>query len=224
MRSIGSFWRSDRGLTALLLFLVVALLVAPPLIEAGILSTVLFDVLFTLILVSGVATVSGRKWPLVVTSILAAIELAIRWIRVAGGHSGLALLDSSLAVLVVLTLAALVLFQVLRKGRITVHRIQGATAAYLLLGLAWASAYEIALLATPGAFRFPEGRGGDPTSLLYFSFVTLTTVGYGDITPVAPSARSLAVAEALIGQLFPAILIARLVSMELISREAGRGN
>jgi hypothetical protein len=224
MRSIGSFWRSDRGLTALLLFLLVALLVAPPLIEAGILSTVLFDVLFTLILISGVATVSGRKWPAVVTSILSIATLAIRWIRVAGGHPGLALLDSSLAVLVVLTLAGLVLFQVLRKGPVTVRRIQGATAAYLLFGLAWASAYEFALLARPGAFRFPEGKGDDPISLLYFSFVTLTTVGYGDITPVLPAARSLAVAEALVGQLFPAILIARLVGLELTGRGASKGN
>ena len=54
--------------------------------------------------------------------------------------------------------------------------------------------------------------------LLYFSFVTLTTVGYGDITPLLPAARSLAISEALVGQLFPAVLIGRLVSMELLSR------
>jgi voltage-gated potassium channel Kch len=60
-------------------------------------------------------------------------------------------------------------------------------------------------------------------SLLYYSFVTLTTVGYGDVTPVAPAARSLAVAEALVGQLFPAVLIARLVSMELASKQGSKG-
>jgi voltage-gated potassium channel Kch len=68
-----------------------------------------------------------------------------------------------------------------------------------------------------GAFRLGEGR--DPRlELTYYSFVTLTTVGYGDITPLIPAARSLAIAEALIGQLFPAILIARLVSMEIAAR------
>jgi voltage-gated potassium channel Kch len=148
---------------------------------------------------------------------MATATVAVRWIRVAG-HPGLAVLDSSLAVLVVLALAGLVLFQVFRQGPVTVRRIQGATAAYLLLGLAWASAFEIALLSRSDAFRFPEGKGGGPTSLLYYSFVTLTTVGYGDITPVSPAARSLAVGEALVGQLFPAILIARLVSLELTGR------
>jgi voltage-gated potassium channel Kch len=57
-------------------------------------------------------------------------------------------------------------------------------------------------------------------TLLYYSFVTLTTVGYGDVTPLAPAARSLAITEALIGQLFPAVLIARLVSMELASKSS----
>ena len=59
---------------------------------------------------------------------------------------------------------------------------------------------------------------------MYFSFVTLTTVGYGDITAVHPVARSLATAEALVGQLFPAILLARLVSMELYDRQAKHGD
>ena len=58
-------------------------------------------------------------------------------------------------------------------------------------------------------------------SLLYYSFVTLTTVGYGDITPVHPMARSLAMAEALVGQLYPAILIARLVSLQIMSKKNG---
>jgi voltage-gated potassium channel Kch len=112
----------------------------------------------------------------------------------------------------------MVLTQVFRQGPITFHRIQGAIAAYLLLGLAWANAYDLIELARPGALRFPEGGGPTPIRLVYFSFVTLTTVGYGDITPIHPAARSLAIAEALVGQLFPAILIGRLVSMEIASR------
>jgi voltage-gated potassium channel Kch len=122
----------------------------------------------------------------------------------------------------------MVLTQVFRQGPVTFHRIQGAIAAYLLLGLAWANAYELIELARPGALRFPDGGGPTPIRLIYFSFVTLTTVGYGDITPLHPTARSLAISEALVGQLFPAILIARLVSMEIASRsgrtDGSRGN
>ena len=93
---------------------------------------------------------------------------------------------------------------------------------YLLLGLIWMSAYKLLLRAVPGAIHFASGEPSDLRlghGLGYYSFVTLTTLGYGDITPVHPVARSLASGEALVGQLYPAILIARLVSMQLASRD-----
>jgi hypothetical protein len=95
--------------------------------------------------------------------------------------------------------------------------------AYLLIGLMWTYGYGMVYELVPGAFRFPEGATtiGPAHGLGYYSFVTLTTVGYRDITPVHPVARSLTMAEAIVGQLYPAILIARLFSMELASR--GRG-
>ena len=117
--------------------------------------------------------------------------------------------------------AALVLVQVFREGPITIYRIQGAIVVYLLAGFAWAAAYEVVYRALPGAFQFAQhvvNEGRISHGLLYFSFVTLTTLGYGDITPVHPAARSLAIGEALVGQLYPAILIARLVSMRIASR------
>ena len=100
------------------------------------------------------------------------------------------------------------------------ERIEAALATYLLLGFVWAVAYSFVSLESPGSFRFPEAVAtfGDPVSesklehqFLYFSFVTLTTVGYGDVTPVLPIARSLAVLEAVTGQLFLAVTIAKLV-------------
>ena len=217
MRSSVSFWTADRGLTVLLVFLFVALLVAPPLVAAGSISPVFLEVLFFLILASGVATVSKRRWAAIPIAGLAGLTFAIRTVRVWVDRPSLSVLNSALSTAAALTLAGLVLFQVLRKGPINLHRVQGAAAVYLLLGLAWAQAYELVLLLSPQAFRFPDA-GNRNLSLLYYSFVTLTTLGYGDITPALPAARSLAVAEALVGQLFPAILIARLVAMELVAR------
>jgi hypothetical protein len=224
MMSFASFWRSDRGLAALLVFLFLALLVAPPLLRAGIIHEASFDVLFSVILISGAAIVSRRRWITVLAVGLATLTLLVRWAR----HTGLDLpalpvVDASLSIVCLGTLAALVLFQVLRKGDVNLYRIQGAVAAYLLLGLGWTSAYELVFYARPDAFRFPDPNP-DQLTLLYYSFVTLTTTGYGDITPVAPVARSLAVAEALVGQIFPAVLIARLVSMELASRGRAEGS
>jgi len=101
--------------------------------------------------------------------------------------------------------------------------IRGAVAAYLLLGLTFAFAYEMITLKWPDAFTFANARPTMPDALIshfvYFSFVTLTTLGYGDVTPNHPIARSLVTVEALIGQLFPAILLARLVSLELLHEE-----
>jgi len=96
---------------------------------------------------------------------------------------------------------------------VTAQRVQGAVAAYLLLGLAWAAAYAFVAALAPGAFATARPESTHSRSYLYFSFVTLTTLGYGDITPVHHAARSLAMLEALTGQLYPAILIARLVTL-----------
>jgi hypothetical protein len=84
--------------------------------------------------------------------------------------------------------------------------------------LIWAFAYDLVILHAPQAFHADEltvQHGPLTPTLIYFSFATLTTVGYRDITPIHPIARSLAMLEAFVGQLFPAILIARLVAMEL---------
>ncbi len=89
---------------------------------------------------------------------------------------------------------------------------------YLLLGFIWAHAYELVALWHPGAFA---GAVDGSLPWTYYSFVTLTTVGYGDITPVHPLARAVAVLEALTGQLYLAIMLARLVSLELQSRRDG---
>jgi hypothetical protein len=88
-------------------------------------------------------------------------------------------------------------------------------AVYLLLGLMWASAYALLYQLHPDAFAGALGAALIPQTWIYYSFVTLTTVGYGDITPVHPVARSLAIAEALTGQLYLAITLAHLVALRV---------
>jgi ion channel len=113
-------------------------------------------------------------------------------------------------------LCYVVMTLVLRPGRISRRRIEGAIAVYLLLGFTWAQAYELVTLWHPGAFAGAvDASGSQPWT--YYSFVTLTTMGYGDIMPVHPLARALAVLEALTGQLYLAILLARLVSLGIRS-------
>jgi hypothetical protein len=218
-RAMLRFWATDRGLSVFLALLIVFVFVLPPMVPAGSLGKFIADLFFSLLLIAGAATVSERPWIRFTVVAVVAAALVVRWTdwvqpaaELAEWHALSRLASFGLFTLVVLA-------QVFRQGPVTVHRIQGATAVYLLLGLAWASAYELVALRHSDAFAGAAG-GREDTSQpwLYFSFVTLTTMGYGDITPVHPAARSLAVLEALVGQLYPAILLARLVSLEVQSR------
>jgi Ion channel len=151
-------------------------------------------------------------------SVVATAALLVRWASMLAPSVVLEEWRALSSLVSVGLLSLIVVAQVFRKGPVTLSRIQGAIAVYLLLGLAWAIAYELLALRQPGAFAGAGVDGDLPQRWLYYSFVTLTTVGYGDVTPVHPIARSLAVLEALTGQLYPAILLARLVSLEVQPR------
>ena len=112
----------------------------------------------------------------------------------------------------------------LRRGPVTGYRVIGGIAGYLLIGVTWAFAYQLLVEQAPDAIHFEAPLAPvawrQLNDLIYFSFVTLTTVGYGDVRPVHPVVRSLAVAEALLGQLYLVILISSLVGMALQARPA----
>jgi hypothetical protein len=218
------FWSTDRSLTVLLVLLGIFVFIIDPLADIGVAGQLLMSVLFSLVLISGVSTVAKSTLPTVLVGSLVLTNLAARWLRLGLGGESLAAADAFFSSLFCVILAIVVLVQVFRAGPITSQRVQGAVAIYLLLGLAWAFAYQLIALRWPNAFAPPPATStlnGDLTShFVYFSFVTLTTVGYGDIVATHPMARSLVLLEALVGQLFPAILLARLVSLELYARRA----
>jgi hypothetical protein len=117
-----------------------------------------------------------------------------------------------------ISLAWILLVRVFTTGRIDRYRVQGAIVAYLLVALCFAIIYHfIYLVDGPGSIKGLLSY--TRREFVYFSLSTLTTIGYGDVTPVSEMARSLANLEALTGQLYPAVLIARLVSMEISSKQ-----
>jgi len=221
------FWSTDRSLSLLLASLTLLIFVIRPLQEIGVAGRLLISLFFSFILISGVAAIAKNALTTAVVGGLVVTSLVVRWLRLWLGGQSLVASDTFVSSLFCIILALVVLAQVFREGPVTWYRIQGAVAFYLLLGLAWAGAYELIAMRWPNAFIPPAAatmnENDDPTArFVYFSFVTLTTVGYGDITAMHPLARSLVTLEALIGQLFPAILLARLVSMELYHRQAKR--
>jgi voltage-gated potassium channel Kch len=124
-------------------------------------------------------------------------------------------------ILTFLALTWVVAHAVYAPGRITLHRLQGAVVVYLNLATIFASAFTLIWELRPTAFAsLPAATGGQGefATMLYFSLTTLTTTGYGDIVPVDPLARSLANLEAVLGQFYLAITVARLVTLELADR------
>ena len=110
-----------------------------------------------------------------------------------------------------LVMIAIAMQQVVTVQAINRNRIVGSVCIYLLLGVLWAILYRLLFLIAPASFRGLDGSNADLETFTYFSFVTLTTLGYGDFVPATGTARSLAILEAMAGQLYIAILVAGLV-------------
>ncbi len=220
------FWSDDERLSALLAMLVLLIFVIYPLRELGVVGDVLMEVFLTLLLVSGVRSMTNSRKAPVVMLLIAAATIISGWLGLIYPHSVIALVRDFFAILFLASLVGVTLVEVYRKGEINFHRIQGAVAAYLLLGILWALSYHFLDLLQTGAFHHGPGALSAVISdsalmhrFIYFSFMTMTTLGYSEISAVSPFARSLVMVEALVGQLFPAILIAQLISMEVSSQD-----
>jgi hypothetical protein len=216
---VRKFLAGDRQITAILVFLLLMLFIVLPLSRGGVLQ-VMTRLTLTVLLLFTLATVARRHGRLAGIALLVTAAVALDWLQFVLPSRATAAIGGALAVGGVLALTVMLLVRVLGEGKVTWHRINGAVAVYLLLAVLFAIAFAVVDASVEHAFTFAAGERaeGGWGSFLYFSLVTLTTVGFGDITAVHPIARSLVTLEALVGQLFPAILIARLVSLEIADR------
>jgi hypothetical protein len=183
-------------------------------IEGG---ELIVSALFSLVLLAGVFAVADSKRVLVIAIVLAIPAIAGRWMNhfrpdLVPPH---VFLTAGL-ILIAFVVANLLRF-VLRAPSVNADVLCASISAYLMLGLMWTLAYWLVDQLTPGgAFSFNTNAGTrsiNGFTGFYFSFITLSTVGYGDITPVSRIARWLAAMEAMTGLLYVAVLIARLVSL-----------
>jgi hypothetical protein len=204
----------NSGMSVLLVLLVAAIFIAPVVIPYGELFRVFADTTMTLILISGVVAVSEHRRFAVALIVVSALVIIFRWSEwIAPASVGPELRQVS-SLIALLVLAVAVGLNVFGSGHAMSDRIFGGIVLYLLIGLMFAVGYEVVDRRVADAFAGRSAHHEEVAQWVYFSFVTLTTVGYGDITPIARAARSMAILEALIGQLYPAIIIARLVSLQ----------
>jgi hypothetical protein len=135
---------------------------------------------------------------------------------------GVMLADDVLVGTFLLFVTIVILHAVLAAAKVTPEVVNGALCVYLLFGFFFATAYVVLETIHPGSFAMstrPHDGPGLHRELLYFSYVTQTTMGYGDITPATPLARSLATVQAIAGQLYLAVLVARLVALQIVHQE-----
>jgi hypothetical protein len=211
----------DPSLTALLVLDLCAIFLAVPLAAKGLpIARAVTDTLVLAVLV--IVVMLSHRWGAIVLILLGLAAIAASVLL-----SGEAALVSSTVlrfagdILAFSALTWVVAHAVYAPGRITFHRLQGAVVLYLSLATIFASAYGLMLALSPGAFANVLAQAGGPEevgTMLYFSLTTLTTTGYGDIVAVDPLARSLANFEAVLGQFYLAITVARLVTLELEDR------
>jgi Ion channel len=211
---------SDPLLSVLTILLLIMLFVVAPFQAAGIMMFEAFGVIVALVMVASVLVISAS--PTATLVILAAFLLNV-FVVIARLIKPLTYdlyLVAAAWFVIVCTLAVVVARTVFGQGHVSFHRIVGAVLLYLLIALAFVSLFMLVGLQIPNAFNglVFEDNQKLASNLIYFSFVTLTSTGYGDIYPVHPVARSLCNLETIIGQLYPATLLARLVTLELEGR------
>lgn len=207
----------------LLASLLVLIVVEPWLRGPG--ARVLLVSVFSAILISAVWGLHTSRRGFVAGMTLAALALAGNWVGVFVESVPLLFMTRGVTVAFLGLVIWTLLGNIARQTRIQPETIYQAACVYLILGVIFALVYASVSQVDAGAFNpvptagaAPDGadtgsRGAGLARWVYFSFITLTTVGYGDITPIAPAARSFVILEALIGQFFVAVLVARLVGL-----------
>lgn len=230
------------GRFAFLFWLLVAVIATPVLVPDGpIIRRVMAAALFVTML-SGLNSISNRRRELIAGICLAVPAVVLSWAGLGLGRFHFYVASQYVYMAFFLYLAVLILRWTLSQHEIDAETIYGAVSVYLLMALVWGLAYYSIVLTSPGSFHFPdEDQLGDVQraraapvesggaalirpdwgevsqtaqgTMMYYSFVTLTTLGYGDIYPTSDSTRILAMLEATLGQLYLVILVARLVGL-----------
>ena len=208
----------DGSLTMLLAVQLVWIFGLVPAIAEGLQVPAGAAVVLLLVFMSLTIVMARGRWTLAVglgTLGLAAASIVVRHVF----HDLVAdVAGDVIALVTFVVLSAVVLSAVFRPGRFTSHRVRGAVVLYLNLGLMFGFADRMVAELMPGAFSHVPGPGNEAAfraAYEYFSFATLTSVGYGDIVAVRPVARSLATLEAMLGQMLPTVLIARVVILAM---------
>ena len=213
--------RYSVGRFRFLLCAIVLMFALRPFLEGYARIGLLTDIFFCLILLSGASAFNRERKTFFVALV---ILLPALLLEAASHFSSSGPIEIAKKIVFALFLAyvlAVILSHIFREKEVTEDLITGAVCSYFLIGILWAFVFHFLELAREGSLYLAEVSRHDIGPFLYYSFITLTTVGYGDVVPLTSSARSFAILEAVTGQLYLAIIIARLVGVHASGSRPG---
>ena len=204
----------------ILLVLILLTIGLTPFLDKFIETQILMDVFLTTIFFSIIFAIKSKRSHFIIASILVLPLLVSTWSLYFHDFRQITLLTKIFGALFFGYAVILILLIVFRSNEVTREMIFAAVVAYLLIALMWSFIYMILENMVPGSFSFPEQSSRMETMRFeYFSFVTITTLGYGDILPLSDRASALAILEAIVGQIYLVVVVAWLVGM-FVSRKA----
>lgn len=204
------------------------LFIALPLIELSDSASILMKTSISLTIFFSVYVIAERRLHFFIAVFLALPGIIINWIPLLEANFTAQILQLVFSAVLFAYVASLLLKNIFHTRLVDMNILYEATCVYLLLGVVWASIFTLLELTSPGSFFGLSGM--DPTlnysekvqmlfeSLFFYSYITLTTLGYGNIYPANNVASALASAEAIVGQLYLTILVARLVGLHIAQR------
>ena len=207
--------KADNYHFSYLLTTLVFMLLLHPFVFERPFATEAINISFSITLLTAIYAVAGQRKELIIAGILGTATLLLHWLS----YFDPQLLSPSIAVFSAILFFAccvcLLLINFIHRTRISADTLCGAVAIYLMIGLLWSFVYLLIAHQNPAAFSISFANAKQFTDFIYFSFVTLTTLGYGDISPISPPARTLAYIEAILGQIYLAIIVAKFIGLHL---------
>jgi len=216
------FWTEESGLTSILILLCISNFIISPFFDKGQLVNILSRAFWVALLFAGITTLSETKLQRRLFSIIPILLITVNLFRYFRDSPVLVFFEIAADIAVFTLLIGMVFVKVFEKGPVSIHRIVGAVAGYMLIGNLWADLFQFLYFQVPGSIQLTASDADSvirPATFVYFSFTTLTTTGFGDILPTHTITRTLVIIEQLIGVFYPAILIGRLVSLTIVSTE-----
>ena len=205
-----------RGRFFYLLIFLLMLIAIQPLDEAIGKFGIVLDLIVSAILLSAIYVISGKRNHIVIGLLLAAPLLVSLWSAYFFTNAWLPIIGFLCGIAFFAFIIVIILRFIFSQDEITKDLIAGAAAVYLLMAIMWTYAYRVIEIIGPESFSIAQNQSFEHQfSFLYYSFVTLTTLGYGDIFPVTTAAKACAILEAVIGQLYLVITIAWLVGVQI---------